>query len=147
MGTPPLHKNGQEQAYKQELRALRETLEKDAEAHVIILSKLRVYETEIKVANARNEEKDKAEVTLRRQMAALAMLFMTIAIGLVSWGVTQAHDLHQAVNDNTAHFKEFQAIGIEWGNAIDERAEGFKEDIRQLRRKIDGRHRPTGQRE
>jgi hypothetical protein len=66
MGTPPLHKNGQEQAYKQELRALRETLEKDAEAHVLILAKLNVYETEIKVANARSEEKDKAESTLRR---------------------------------------------------------------------------------
>jgi PIN domain nuclease of toxin-antitoxin system len=147
MGTPPLHKNGQEQAYKQELRALRETLEKDAEAHVAILAKLTVYETEIKVANARSEEKDKAETTLRRQLLTLSLAFLGIIVGLVAWTATEFHDIHKDVSANTAHFREFQAIGIEWGDAIDERAAGFKEDIRQLRRKIDGRHRPTGQKD
>jgi ferric-dicitrate binding protein FerR (iron transport regulator) len=147
MGTPPLHKNGQEQAYKQELRSLRETLEKDAEAHTLILAKLTVYETEIKVANARSEEKDKAEKSLRRQIGALFLLFMSSAAGIVGWGIGEARDIRKDISANTAHFREFQAIGIEWGDAIDERAAGFKEDIRQLRHKIDGRHRPTGQRE
>jgi ferric-dicitrate binding protein FerR (iron transport regulator) len=147
MGTPPLHKNGQEQAYKQELRSLRETLEKDAEAHTLILAKLNVYETEIKVANARSEEKDKAESTLRRQVLTLSLAFLGILVGLVAWAAVEFRELHHDVSANTAHFREFQAIGIEWGDAIDERAAGFKEDIRQLRRKIDGRHRPTGQKE
>jgi hypothetical protein len=137
MGTPPLHKNGQEQAYKQELRALRETLEKDAEAHAIILSKLNIYETEIKVANARSEEKDKAEKSLRRQIGALFLLFMSSAAGIVGWGVGEARNIRRDVAANTAHFREFQAIGIEWGDAIDERAAHIREDIRTL----EGLHR------
>jgi hypothetical protein len=122
-------------------------LEKDAEAHVLILSKLNIYETEIKVANARSEEKDKAESTLRRQVLTLSLAFLGIIVGLVAWASVEFRDLHRDVAANTAHFREFQAIGIEWGDAIDERAAGFKEDIRQLRRKIDGRHRPTGQKD
>jgi ferric-dicitrate binding protein FerR (iron transport regulator) len=137
MGTPPLHKNGSEQAYKQELRALRETLEKDAEAHSLILAKLNVYETEIKVTNARSEEKDKAEITLRRQLLTVSLAFLGILVGLVAWAATEFRGLHYDVSANTAHFREFQAIGIEWGDSIDERAAGFREDIHTL----EGLHR------
>jgi hypothetical protein len=141
MGTPTLQKNGQDQAYKQELRGLRATLEKDAEAHSLILAKLTVYETEIKVANARSEEKDKAEVRLRRQVLTVSLAFLGILAGLVTWASTEFRDIHRDVAANTAHFREFQAIGIEWGDAIDERAHDIQEDIRQIRRTISGRQK------
>jgi len=118
--------------------------QQDDAAHTMILDKLRTYETEMRVSNARNEEKDKAETKLRRQIAALALFFVTTATGLVSWGVMEARDLHQGINDNTAHFKEFQAIGIEWGDAIDDRAEHFHDDLKELRQRLNShqqRHR------
>jgi len=140
MGTPPLQKNGRDQRQDGELRELKEELRKfreaDMEAHTSILDKLSILDKDVLIAHVRDEEKDKAETKLRRQIAALAFFFVTTASGLVSWGVMEARDLHQRINDNTAHFREFQAIGIEWGDAIDERAEGFKEDIRQLRRTV-----------
>jgi hypothetical protein len=116
-------------------------LEKDAEAHSLILAKLNVYETEIKVANARSEEKDKAETTLRRQILTLSLAFLGILVGLVAWAAVEFRELHHDVAENTAHFREFQAIGIEWGDAIDERAAEFREDIRQIRRTISGRQK------
>lgn len=140
MGTPPLQKNGRDQRQDSELRELKGELRKfreaDVAAHTDIINKLSVLDKDLLITHVREEEKGKAETKLRRQLAALALFFVTTATGLVSWGVMEARDLHQAINDNTAHFREFQAIGIRWGDAIDERAEGFKEDIRQLRRTV-----------
>ena len=104
--------------------------------HTLILDKLHTYETELKVRNARDEERNKAEQSLRKQILTLAVLFMSILSGLVAWAAMEFSELHQDVAANTAHFREFQAIGIEWGDAIDERAAGFKEDIRQIRRSL-----------
>jgi len=118
---------------RQELRAYRD---QDEAAHAEILIKLRDYETAMLVFNARNEEKDKAEQGLRKKVFALAVLFMSILSGLVAWAAMEFNELHHDISSNTAHFREFQAIGIEWGDAIDERAEGFKEDIKQLRHRL-----------
>ena len=109
--------------------------------HTLILDKLSAYETELRVRNTRDEEKAKAEQSLRKQIFTLAVLFMSILSGLVAWAAMEFNELHHDIGANTAHFREFQAIGIEWGDNIDERAQGFKEDIRQLRRSLNEHQR------
>lgn len=109
--------------------------------HTLILDKLHAYELELKVRNARDEEKATAEKSLRKQIFALVLVFLSILSGLVAWAAMEFNDIKRDVSANTAHFKEFQAIGIEWGDAIDERAAGFKEDIRQLRRQMNEHQR------
>lgn len=104
--------------------------------HTLILDKLHAYETELKVRNARDEEKAVAEKSLRKQIFALVLVFLSILSGLVAWAAMEFNEIKRDVSANTAHFKEFQAIGIEWGDAIDERAEGFKEDIKQVRHRL-----------
>lgn len=115
--------------------------QQDDAAHDMILDKLSAYETELRVRNARDEEKAKAEQSLRKQIFTLAVLFMSILSGLVAWAAMEFNELHHDIGANTAHFREFQAIGIEWGDNIDERAQGFKEDIRQLRRSLNEHQR------
>ena len=109
--------------------------------HKILMTQMAAYDTEIKVRNARDEEKDRAEQSLRKQVFALAVLFMSILSGLVAWAAMEFNELHRDVSENTAHFREFQAIGIEWGENIDERANGIKEDLRQLRRLVNEHQR------
>ena len=121
-----------------ELRAYRD---QDEQAHDAILDKLNVYETELRVANVRAEEKSAAEKALRRQVLTLSIAFLSIMVGLVAWVATEIRDIHKDVAANTAHFREFQAIGIEWGDAIDERAEDFKEDIRRIRKQMNDHQR------
>jgi hypothetical protein len=50
-------------------------------------------------------------------------------------------ELHRDVAANTAHFKEFQAIGIEWGDKLDETDADLKADLRQLRRLVNEHQR------
>lgn len=120
--------------------SLRDDLERqrqtDEAAHAMIMDQLHALETSVHIRNARDEEKDKAEGSLRRQIFALVLVFLSIQSGLVTWAAMEFNEIHRDVAANTAHFREFQAIGIEWGDAIDERAVGFKEDIRQLRRQM-----------
>jgi len=120
---------------------IRRLHERDNEAHDAILDKLNVYETELRVANVRAEEKSAAEKALRRQVLTLSVAFLSIMVGLVAWVATEIRDIHKDVAANTAHFREFQAIGIEWGDAIDERAEDFKEDIRRIRKQMNDHQR------
>lgn len=138
MGDTPTNMKAVQSSLRDEIVKQREM---DEAAHAIILDKLHAYETELKVNNARNEEKDKAENALRKQVFALSVLFLSILSGLVAWVAVEFNELHSDVAGNTAHFREFQAIGIEWGDAIDERAAGFKEDIRQLRREMNEHQR------
>lgn len=118
---------------RDELRAYRDI---DEAAHAEILSKLHDYETTMKVFTARVEERDKAESGLRRKLFGLTVLFLSLLSGLVAWVAVEMRELHRDVANNTAHFKEFQAIGIEWGDAIDERAKGFRDDINELRKRL-----------
>jgi hypothetical protein len=159
MGTPPLQKNGRDQQQDRALRELQEVIAelrkelsvsrknmeisyvRNEDDHQSIIDKLSTLDKDVLVTHVRDEEKDKSEVRLRRQIATLAMLLVSIAIGLVSWGVTEAENLHQAINDNTAHFREFQAIGIEWGDNLDVRDKEIKEDLRQLRRLVNEHQR------
>jgi len=145
MGTPPLNKNGIDQAQSRELRELKEELRKfreaDVAAHTSIIDKLGALDKDVLITHVRDEEKDKAETKLRRQVFALALVFLTTLAGLVGWAASEFRTLHQDVANNTAHFKEFQAIGIEWGDAIDERAETMQEDLRQLRRLVNEHQR------
>jgi hypothetical protein len=113
-----------------EIRAYRAA---DEEAHQAIMDKLTHYETELQVANAIAREKSGAELALRRQILSLSLAFLTIIVGLVAWVSTEIRDIHRDVAANTAHFREFQAIGIEWGDAIDERAATFRDDIVRIR--------------
>jgi hypothetical protein len=165
MGTPPLQKNGRDHAQDRALRELQEVIVelrkelvvarknmeqsyvRNQDDHTSIIKKLTTLDRDVLVTHVRDEEKDKAETKLRRQLAALAFLFVTTATGLVSWGATQAHDLHQAVNDNTAHFKEFQAIGIRWGDDIDARDKAMQDDIRQLEKMLHEHQRRHGYRQ
>jgi len=145
MGTPPLQKNGRDQAQDRFLRELKEEVrrqrEADVEAHGDILAKLDALDKDLLVTHAREDEKAKSESSLRRQMFALALLFLSVLSGLVAWAAMEFRGLHDDVSNNTAHFREFQAIGIEWGDAIDERADTMKEDLRQLRRLVNEHQR------
>jgi len=117
----------------EEIRLLHQ---RDAEAHQAILDKLSRYETELQVSNAISKEKSVAERALKRQVLTLSIAFLSIMVGLVAWVATEIRDIHRGVAENTAHFREFQAIGIEWGDAIDERASGMREDIRRIRQQL-----------
>ena len=145
MGTPPLQKNGRDQHQDRDLRSLRDSIDAqrkaDVEAHGHILEKLSAFDKDLLISHVREEEKSKSEIMLRRQISTLAMLFLSILVGLVAWAATEFRDLHQSVNDNTAHFREFQAIGIEWGDNLDTRDQEFKEDMRQLRRLVNEHQR------
>ena len=109
--------------------------------HTLILDKLHSYETEARVRNARDEEKDKAEVSLRKQIFALVLVFLSILSGLVTWAAMEFNELHHDISENTAHFREFQAIGIEWGDKLDEKDVELKEDLRLLRRLVNEHQR------
>lgn len=115
--------------------------EMDEAAHGMILDKLHDYETEAKVRNARDEEKDKAEKGLRKQIFVLTLTFLSILTGLVAWAATEFREIHRDVAANTAHFREFQAIGIEWGDNLDARDAELKEDLRHLRRLVNEHQR------
>lgn len=138
MGDTPTTMKAVQSSLRDEIVAQRQ---QDDAAHDMILDKLSAYETELRVRNARDEEKAKAEQSLRKQIFTLAVLFMSILSGLVAWAAMEFNELHHDIGANTAHFREFQAIGIEWGDNIDERAQGFKEDIRQLRRSLNEHQR------
>jgi hypothetical protein len=138
-------KNGKDKAQDRDLRELRETvqrqLDNDQIAHASILEKLTALDKDLLVTHARDEEKSKAEASLRKLVLTLAVLFMSILSGIVAWAAMEFRELHEDVANNTAHFREFQAIGIEWGDNIDDRAEGFRDDLRQLRRLVNEHQR------
>jgi hypothetical protein len=138
-------KNGIDHHQNGELRALRGAIEAqksaDIEAHAAILAKLGVLDRDLLVTHVRDEERSKSELRLRRQLAALTMLFLSILAGLIGWAATEFRDIHRDIANNTAHFREFQAIGIEWGDNLDLRDLEIKEDIRQLRRLVNEHQR------
>jgi hypothetical protein len=113
----------------------------DEAAHAMILEQLHALETTAQIRNARDEEKDKAENSLRKQIFALVLVFLSIQSGLVTWAAMEFGELHRDVAANTAHFKEFQAIGIEWGDKLDETDADLKADLRQLRRLVNEHQR------
>lgn len=110
--------------------------QEDEAAHAVILTKLHDLETELRVKNARDEEKFAAATSIKKQLFALVILFLTILTGLVSWFTVEIRSTQKDVSENAAHFREFQAIGIRWGDDIDARAESMQEDIRQLRKRL-----------
>lgn len=59
----------------------------------------------------------------------------------MAWAAVEFRDIHRDIANNTAHFREFQAIGIEWGDNLDARDAEFKEDLRQLRRLVNEHQR------
>ena len=130
---PPTHMKTQPQDLRDEIRAYRDA---DDAAHQAILDKLSVYEIELRVANVRAEEKSAAERGLRRQILTVSIAFLSIMVGLVAWVTTEIREINRDVAENTAHFREFQAIGIEWGDAIDERAINMREDLRRIREQM-----------
>ena len=136
MGDTPTNMKAVQSSLRDEIVAQRQA---DDVAHGAILDKLHAYETELKVANARNEEKDKAEVRLRRQVFALSIAFLSILAGLIAWAAVEFRELHRDVADNTAHFREFQAIGIEWGDAIDLRHDSLKERVIRMEMRLFGK--------
>lgn len=54
---------------------------------------------------------------------------------MIGWGAAKYDKLSDQVDKNTTHFTEFQAIGIEWGDAIDERAHDMQTEIKELRKR------------
>jgi hypothetical protein len=138
-------KNGKDKAQDRDLRELREAVQRqmdsDRISHTDILEKLTALDKDLLVTHARDDEKSRAEQSLRKQILTLAVLFMSILSGLVAWAAMEFSELHRDVANNTAHFREFQAIGIEWGDNIDERAEGLRDDLRQLRRLVNEHQR------
>ena len=109
--------------------------------HAAIMTKIVAYDTGLAVSVARDEEKSAAEKSLRRQVLTLTLAFLSIIVALVAWAATEFRDIHRDVAENSAHFREFQAIGIEWGDNLDARDAEFKEDLRQLRRLVNEHQR------
>lgn len=147
-GHRSVKKNGHDQLQDHELRRLREALasveaerREDDKAHAVILTKLAGYETELRVSNVRDEEKSKAEGSLRKQVFALLLLFLGTWTGAIAWAAAEFREVHHEIGQNTAHFREFQAIGIEWGDNLDARDAEIKEDLRQLRRLVNEHQR------
>jgi hypothetical protein len=136
MGTTPLQKNGKDHAQDRDLRELRDAIDRqraeDVVAHGEILTQVVALDKDLLVTHARDEEKALSEKSLRKQVFALALLSISMAAGLITWAAGEFRDLHQQVNDNSSHFKEFQAIGIRWGDDIDARDKAMQDDIRQL---------------
>jgi len=109
--------------------------------HTLILDKLHDYETELKVRNARDEERAVAEKSLRKQIFALVLVFLSILSGLVAWAAMEFNEIKRDVSANTAHFREFQALGIEWGDNLDATDAELKADLRALRRLVNEHQR------
>lgn len=127
-----------ENTLKEQFAAIRKA---DDEAHTAILDKLHDYETALRVDKARDEERAKAEGQLRKQVSAAVVMFMSLITGIVAWAALEFAQIHRDIADNTAHFREFQAIGIEWGDNLDSRDAEIKEDLRQLHREVDAHQR------
>lgn len=144
MGTP-LQKNGHDGAQDKALRELREAIDKqreaDLEAHSIIMEKLSLFDKDLLVTHVREEERLTAEKSLRKQVFALTLMFLSMVAGLVAWVATELNEIHDQVHENTAHFREFQGIGIRWGEDIDARDKAMAEDIRQLERIVNEHQR------
>jgi len=138
MGDTPQNMKAVQSSLRDEIVAQRQA---DDAAHAAILDKLHDYETEARVRNARDEEKAVAEKALRKQIFTLFLTFLSIIVGLVAWAAVEFRNIHRDVANNTAHFREFQAIGIEWGDNLDARDIEFKEDLRQLRRLVNEHQR------
>jgi len=115
--------------------------QEDETAHAVILDKLHDFETELRVRNARDEEKFAANTSIKKQLFALVILFLSILTGLVSWFTLEIRETQENVSENSAHFREFQAIGIRWGDDIDARAAHMQEDIRTIRRQMNEHQR------
>ena len=105
----------------------------DVAAHARIENKLDAFDRDLLVSQVRGEEKDRSEKALRRQILTLAVVFFGTLSGLVAWAAREFHDLHSDVADNTAHFREFQAIGIEMKVALDETDNDIQTELRDLR--------------
>ena len=132
-----VHKNGHDQKQDHELRDLKDAVDAqkkaDIEAHANILAKLNEFDRDLLVTHVRDEEKEKAERSLRGLVIRLTAGFITVIVALASAFIIEVRDIHQLVNNNTAHFKEFQAIGIEMKVALDATDEDIQQDLRQLR--------------
>lgn len=132
-----VRKNGHDQKQDHELRDLKDAVnaqkQADIQAHANILTKLNEFNMELALDHVREEEKAKAEKSLRSLVFKLTAGFVAIIIALASAFIIEVRDIHQAVNNNTTHFKEFQAIGIEMKVALDATDEDIQQDLRQLR--------------
>jgi len=113
----------------------------DASAHGLLNDKLDVISKQQIRMQTITEERAMAEGTLRRQVFALVLLFLGSIGGIVGWTATTFTRIQEDVANNTAHFREFQAIGIRWGEDIDQTAAETKEDLRQLRRLVNEHQR------
>jgi hypothetical protein len=131
MGDTPQSMRAVQSSLRDEIVAQRQ---EDEAAHAVILGKLHDFETELRVRNARDEEKLASGTSIKKQLFALIILFLSILTGLVSWFTLEIRETQENVSENSAHFREFQAIGIRWGDDIDARAEHMQEDIRHIRR-------------
>ena len=138
MGDTPVSMKAVQSSLRDEIVAQRQA---DDIAHAAILDKLHDYETALRVDKARDEERAKAEGQIRKQVSAAVVMFMSLMTGIVAWAALEFAQIHRDIAENTAHFREFQAIGIEWGDNLDARDAEIKEDMRQLRRLVNEHQR------
>jgi hypothetical protein len=129
----PLEKNGRDAAQD---RTVAELDAKNTADHARLTELIH----DLKLSVSLDVEKMSGMVKAHRlvAMAVWAILGLSVVVtgSMVNRGIDFLDHLSTQVHGNTTHFKEFQAIGIEWGDNLDDRDKEIKEDIRQLRRLI-----------
>jgi hypothetical protein len=111
MGDTPQSMRAVQSSLREEIVAQRQ---EDEAAHAVILGKLHDFETEFRVRNARDEEKLASGTSIKKQLFALIILFLSILTGLVSWFTleireTQEH-VHQIELEEKSNAREGFAI-------------------------------------
>jgi hypothetical protein len=81
-------------------------------------------------------EKEKGESSLKKQVFALLLLLLAQTAAGTSWIVAKFDRVETDILNNTAHYREYQAIGNRWGHDIDARAVKIQSDIAKIRERL-----------
>ena len=144
MGIPPIYKNNGDQVVTREIQELRHDLEQnqkdDQVDHQVILDKLAALSLEQRTSSVLQNERASAEGTIRRQVFALLLLFLTTVAGIIAWVESEFSDIHDDISNNSRIFSAFEARGIKWGEQLDKTDADMQEQLRELRRRINKKH-------
>jgi len=131
MSDTPTNMKAVQSSLRDEIVAQRQ---EDEAAHAVILAKLHDFETELRVKNARDEEKLAATTSIKKQLFALIILFLSILSGLVSWFTmeileTQEH-VHRIEIEERSNAKE----GFQMAKELRKDVDHNEDKIHELQR-------------
>lgn len=150
MATPPLQKNG-DTALSREIRDLRHDFEirwkEDAadhrslmESHRAMLEKITNLTLEQRTYGVKQDERLASDTTIRRQVFALLLLFLTSIGGVIAWAEGQLNHLQDDISEQSAFFSAFEAKGRKWGEQLDQKDAEQQRTLRDLRRRVNEHH-------